>query len=48
MNTRYTLAFNTFYDGVISSRKTAILDIKVNSVKDKYEAYMNKKNNETM
>jgi hypothetical protein len=46
--TRHTLAFNTFYDGIISSMKTGILDIKVNSVKDKYEAYMNKKNNETM
>ena len=46
--TRYTLAFNTFYDGIISSMKTGILDIKVNSVKDRYEAYINKKNNETM
>ena len=46
--TRHTLAFNTFYDGIISSMKTGILDIKVNSVKDRYEAYINKKNNETM
>lgn len=45
---RHTLAFNTYYDGVISSQTTRLLDIKVNSVKDKYEAYINKKNNETM
>jgi hypothetical protein len=46
--TRHTLSFNTFYDGIISSMKTGMLDIKVNSVKDKYDAYVNKKNNETM
>ena len=42
---RHTLAFNTCYDGVINSNKTQLLDIKVNSVKDKYEAHIN---NETM
>jgi len=46
--TRHTIAFNTFYDGVISSIKTGLLDIKVNSVKNRYEAYINNKNNETM
>jgi hypothetical protein len=48
MQNRYTIAFNTFYDGVISSQKTKLLDIKVNSVKDRYETYINNKNNETM
>jgi len=45
---RQTLAFNTFIDGNINTMNTARLSLKVDSVKDKYEAYMNKKNNETM
>ena len=42
-NTRYTLAFNTFFDDVISNYPTAKLKVKVNSVKDQYEEYMKKK-----
>jgi len=45
---RHTLAFNTFFDGVLNNNVTGRLSLKVESVKDKYEAYMNKKNNETM
>jgi hypothetical protein len=47
-NTRYTMAFNTFFEGSIGDSDTGMLSLKVDSVKDKYEAYMNKKNNETM
>jgi len=43
-NTRYTLAFNTFFDGVISDRTTAKLQLKVKSVKDQYEEYIKNKN----
>jgi len=46
--TRHTLSFNTYYDGVISNTNTSFLDIKVNSVQDRYKSYINKKNNETM
>ena len=46
-NTRYTMTFNTFFDNEISNKISQFLSIKVNSAKDRYEAYMNK-NNETM
>lgn len=45
---RHSLAFNTFFDKHITNRNTGQLSLTVDSVKDKYEAYMNKKNNETM
>ena len=42
-NIRYTLAFNTFFDGVVSTEDTAQLKLKVLSVKDQYEEYIKKK-----
>lgn len=42
-NTRYTLAFNTFFDDVISDYDTARLQVKVISVKDQYEKFMKNK-----
>ena len=45
---RNSLAFNTFFDGTLSNLPTGKLSLKVESVKDKYETYINKKNNETM
>lgn len=46
--TRHTLAFNAVFDGLIGDEVTGMLNLKVLSVQDRYEAYMNKKNNETM
>ena len=43
--TRYTIAFNTFIDGVVSDRTTRGLDIKVNSVKDQYESWIQNQTN---
>jgi hypothetical protein len=42
-NTRYTLAFNTFFDDAVSTNDTAQLKLKVLSVKDQYEEYIKKK-----
>ena len=42
--TRYTLAFNAFFDGIINSDTTRKLEIKVSSVKDQYEEFLKKKN----
>lgn len=47
-NTRYTMAFNTFFDGQVSASHTGMMSLKVDSVKDRYDTYMNTKNNETM
>jgi len=38
---RHTLAFNTFFDGVLNNNDTGRLSLKVESVKDKYESYIN-------
>jgi hypothetical protein len=45
---RHTLAFNTFFDGPLNHNQSFRLNLKVESVKEKYEAYINKKNNEAM
>jgi hypothetical protein len=42
-NIRYTLAFNTFFDGLISGEVTGRLDIKVKSVKEVYENFIMQK-----
>jgi Putative 2OG-Fe(II) oxygenase len=42
-NTRYTLAFNVFVDGIVSDQFTAKIQLKVLSVKDQYEEYMKNK-----
>jgi hypothetical protein len=39
-NIRYTLAFNTFCEGLISGIPTSKLSIKVKSVKESYEEFM--------
>jgi hypothetical protein len=43
-NKRYTLAFNTYFDGVICDYPTAKLKLKIFSVKDQYEEYIKNKN----
>lgn len=43
-NTRYTLAFNAFVDGSVSTLDTSRIKLKVLSVKDQYEEYMKSKN----
>lgn len=43
-NTRYTLAFNTFVDGSVGTIGTNKIEIKAITVKDQYEAFMNKNN----
>ena len=39
-NIRYTLAFNTFCEGLISGTTTAKLSIKVKSIKESYEEFI--------
>jgi hypothetical protein len=44
-NTRYTLAINTFFNGVISKNPSSVLEFNVVTVKDRYLTWKSQQNN---